>query len=73
MKALIKVITGLLAVAGVLYWVMTRLRPSRLRMELKEMDERATELGEEQEEEEAEETTKGEVAYPDESEMDETE
>lgn len=73
MKALIKVITGLLAVAGVLYWVMTRLRPSRLRMELKEMDERATELGEEQEEEEAEETTKGEVAHPDESEMDETE
>lgn len=52
MKALIKVITGLLAVAGLLYWVMTRLKPSRLRMELKEMDERATELGEERDKDE---------------------
>lgn len=55
MKTLIKVLTALLAVGGVAYWVFCRLRDSKLRKELEEMDAMASDLYADREEEEAEE------------------
>lgn len=52
MKTLIKVLTALLAVVGVAYWVFCRIRDSRLRMELEEMDAAAADLYAQKEEEE---------------------
>ena len=52
MKVLIKVLTALVAVAGVAYWVFCRIRDSKLRMELEEMDALASDLYAEQDEEE---------------------
>lgn len=52
MKTLVKLLTALLAVAGVAYWVFCRIRDSRLRMELEEMDAEAAELYAQKEEEE---------------------
>lgn len=55
MKVLIKVLTALVAVAGVAYWVFCRIRDSKLRTELEEMDAYASDLYAEQEEEDVEE------------------